>query len=106
VSVTVTGGNVKVVLGIVVALLAVGALAIVWFGGLAVGLRHNYNTRLSELGLNRRTAALYSRAVRLMKRLDQEEDLSGAMAGDVLSPETREQVKAWVSDQGKEVRRP
>jgi hypothetical protein len=102
----VTGGNVKVVLGIVVALIAVGALALVWIGGFATGLRHNYSARLQELGLSRRAAFLYSRAARIMKRLDQEEDLSGAMAGDVLSPETREQVREWMSDHRKEVRRP
>lgn len=102
----VTGGNVKVVLGIVVALIVVGAFAIVWISGWATGLRHNYSTRLQELGLSRRAAFLYSRAAQIMKRLDQDEDLSGTMAGDVLSPETREQVREWMSDHRKEVRRP
>lgn len=96
----------KVVLGIVVALLAVGGALILWLAGWATGLRHNYSTRLQELGINRRTAFLYSRAAQIMKRLDQEEDLSGAMAGDVLSPETRQQVREWMSDHRKEVRRP
>lgn len=94
----------RVVAGIVITLLAVSVLLLVWLGGFAIGLRHNFTTRLQELGMTRRTAFLYSRAARLMKRLDQDEDMAGAMAGDMLSPDTREQVRNWVSDHEKEVR--
>lgn len=103
--VPVTGGNVKVVLlGIIIALAAAGGAILLWLGGLAVGLRHNYKARLEKLGLSHDTVVLYSRAVRILNRLDQENDLSGAMAGDVLSPETKKLVNDWLTDHRKKVR--
>lgn len=103
-AVPVTGENVKVLLWIFVGLLVAGGGVLLWLSGLAIGLRHNYTKRLQELGLDRQTVMLYSRARRLLTRLQQETDLSGAMAGDVLSPETKKLVDDWLTDHRKKVR--
>jgi hypothetical protein len=102
--VPVTGGNVKVLVLVLGILATIGATVGVWVIGTAAGLRHNYNTRLQRLGLNRQTAALYGRAARLIQRLEQAADLSGAIAGDVLSPETKKLVDDWLADYRKKDR--
>jgi hypothetical protein len=104
VAMPVTGGNMKILLWIFVGLMVAGGSILLWLGGLTVGLRHNYTKRLQEQGLDRQTVALYSRARRILTRLQQETDLSGAMAGDVLSPETKQLVEDWLTDHRKKVR--
>jgi hypothetical protein len=73
----------------------------VYLIGLTVGQSRSWSAALRDRGLHRETADLYSRAVRLIHRLDATTDLDGAMAGDVLSPETKKQVAQWMADHRK-----
>lgn len=88
----------KVTVAIIIALIAVGALVAAYFGGLAVGMRRNYRAKLHKLGLNPRSAVLYARAVKILMRLNQLTDLDGLIAGDRLSPQTKEMVDKWATD--------
>lgn len=88
----------KVAAAIAIALIAVGALAGAYFWGLAVGMRRNYTGRLRELGLNKTSATLYVRAVRILRRLDRLAEFDGAQAPDLLSPETKAEVAKWAID--------
>ena len=93
----------KVAGAILIALIAVGALVGAYVLGLTIGLQKNYDSRLQAMGLNRRSAALYVRAAKLINRFAQITDLDGVLAGDVLSPESKKQVTQWVADYRSEV---
>lgn len=93
----------KVAAAIVIALLAVGSLVVAYLIGLAVGMRRNYSNRLRDLGLNRRSAELYASAAKILNRLAQLGDLDGVLAGDVLSPETRQTVNEWLTAHRREI---
>lgn len=82
--------------------LVLATLVGVYAAGVAVGLRRNYNNKLRDLGLNRRTVALLPDAAALINRLAQTNDMSGLMAGDALSPETRAQAQTWAARYQKE----
>lgn len=63
------------------------------------------NTRdaLKAAGLTKNSAAMYRRAVRIIRRLDGLTELDGEFAADILTPETKEQVSRWVADYRKEL---
>lgn len=88
----------RVAAAIVIALIAVGALVAAFLWGLAVGLRRNYAQRLRDLGLNKRSAVLYVRAVRILNRLNKLAEFDGDQAPDLLSPETSKEVARWAAD--------
>ncbi len=88
----------KVAGAIFIALMAVGALIVVFLIGLGIGLRRSWNARLHKLGLNSRSAVLHARAIKILMRLDQLTDLDGLIAGDRLSPETKDMVAKWATD--------
>lgn len=92
------GGNVKVAVAIVIALLAVGALVGAYLWGLAVGSRRNFDARLRKLGLDRASAPLFAGAAKLILRLTQTTDMDGLFAGDQLSPATKRQATEWVAE--------
>jgi uncharacterized membrane protein len=94
---------VRVVVDIIIALFVVGTLVGAYLAGLAVGLRRNYDARLRDMGLHRQSARLYTRAVRILNRLLQVSDLDGVLAGDTLSPETRELVVDWLTEHKREL---
>lgn len=88
----------KVAAAIVIALIAVGCLAAAFAAGLAWGLRRSWRERLREFGLNKASAVLYTRAVKILLRLEQKTTLDGLAAGDRLSPDTQQQVDKWATD--------
>ncbi len=88
----------KVAGAIVVALLAVGALVAAYLTGLAVGMHRSYTSKLHKLGLNRRTATLYVRAVRILNRLHRLSEFDGDRAVDELSPEAAKEIARWAVD--------
>jgi hypothetical protein len=94
---------VRVIVDIIIGLIGLGALVGAYLAGLAVGLRRNYAARLRDLGMNPKSAELYGRAVRILNRLLQLSDLDGALAGDTLSPETKELVTHWLLDHKREI---
>ncbi len=93
----------KIAAALLLAAAAFGVLTMVCMAGWMVGMRRSYTLKLHSLGINRNTVGLYHDATRLLYRLDGTADLSGLTAGDVLSPETREQVTAWVTKHRKEI---
>ncbi len=97
------GNSMKVALATVIGLMAVGSLVGAYLLGQAVGLRRNYDNRLRDLGLHRRSAALYARAVKILNRLAALTDLDGQLAGDILSPDTKQQVSDWLTDHRREI---
>jgi hypothetical protein len=97
------GNSVKVAFAIVIGLVAVGSLVGAYLLGQAIGLRRNYNNRLRDLGLHRRSAELYARAAKILNRLAALTDLDGTLAGDILSPETKQQVSNWLTDHRREI---
>lgn len=97
------GDSVKVALAIVIGLMAVGSLVGAYLLGQSVGLRRNYDNRLRDLGLHRRSAELYARAAKILNRLAALTDLDGQLAGDILSPETKSQVSDWLTDHRREI---
>lgn len=93
----------KIILAVIVTGGVIGAIVIAWLAGTALGLRTNLDTRLQKLGLNRNSAKLYARAVKILNRLHQVGDLDGALAGDALSPETKKLVGDWLADYKEEI---
>ncbi len=85
----------KVAVAITIALCAVGALVVCYLAGVAVGRRRNYDQRLRDLGLNKRSAAQFVTAAKILNRMDKLIELDGENAADRLSPETRKQVADW-----------
>lgn len=73
-------------------------LAGAFFLGVMAAFRANLDKAMRDAGLNKSTAKLFGRAVRILNRLAQITDLDGAYAGDVLSAETKQQVTEWVGD--------
>lgn len=63
----------------------------------------NNRDALRAAGLSKNSAALYRRAARIIRRLDGITDFDGDVAADILSPETKAQVAAWVADYRKEL---
>lgn len=92
------GKSVKVAAAIVIALIAVGALICAYLTGLSIGMRRSYTGKLHKLGLNRRTATLYVRAVRILNRLHKLSEFDGDQAADQLSPETAKEIAKWAFD--------
>lgn len=86
-------------LGLLFAVVIVG----VYVCGVAVGRRASFRAHLRDMGLTRDSAKLYRSAVKILYRLAQTVDLDGAMAGDCLSDETRQQVTNWVTTHRKEI---
>lgn len=86
-------------------IVVVGAVLLggAFFLGLAAAMKANVAEALQKAGINKDTAKLYGRAVRILNRLAQITDLDGAYAGDVLSDETKKQVTEWVADYRKHI---
>ncbi len=98
------GNSVKYAfIAVVLGLAVVGALVASYLAGHTVGMRRNFDNRLRDMGLNRRSGALYSRAAKILNRLAAVTDLDGVMSGDNLSPETQRQVSAWLADHRREI---
>lgn len=93
----------KVAAAVFIALVIVGGLVGAYLIGLFVGMARNYDARLRDLGLHRKSAELYGRAVKILNRLLALSDLDGALAGDVVSPETRELVIDWLTEHKREI---
>jgi hypothetical protein len=81
-------------IAVVGTLLLVGAFGL----GMTAAVHAELGKVMREAGLNKNTAKLYGRAVKILNRLAQITDLDGAYAGDVLSDETKKQVTDWVTD--------
>ncbi len=60
--------------------------------------RLNTRDALRAAGLTRQSAAMYFRAVKIIRRLDGLTELDGEFAADILTPETKQQVTDWVAD--------
>jgi hypothetical protein len=93
----------KVVAALLLAAAGAGTLIGVYALGVAVGLRRSYTAKLRKMGITPRTVGMYRDAARLLYRLDGTSDVAGIAAGDALSPETRDQVTAWVTRHRKEI---
>jgi hypothetical protein len=81
--------------------LGVGVCGI-WIFTLAMaygaGVKHATAAALKTAGFTRDHAKLYGRSAKILNRLAALTDLDGAMAGDQLSPESRQLVTDWVRD--------
>ncbi len=84
-------GGALVGVALVVAMLSV---TITWL----VARRENTKDALRAAGLNRQSAAMYFRAVKILRRLDGLTELDGEFAADILTPESKRQVAEWVAD--------
>jgi hypothetical protein len=82
---------------------SLGLLLGVYACGWVVGSRRSWAVKLRDLELHSGSARLHSRAIKLLRRLDATTDLDGAMAGDILSPETKDMVADWVADHRREL---
>lgn len=85
-------------------LVAVG-MGLAFIVGLVLGMKVKLREALRDAGLNKDTAKLYGRASRLLNRLDQTTDLDGALAGDVLSEETKKLIGEWLADYRKQIKK-
>lgn len=69
----------------------------------SAGVKIAIDRALKKAGYTRASFALFNRAAKLLNRLAALTDLDGAMAGDQLSPETRQLVTDWVTDYKREI---
>lgn len=62
------------------------------------GVKQAAAAALKKAGFTRDHAKLYGRSAKILNRLAALTDLDGAMAGDQLSPESKQLVTDWVRD--------
>lgn len=93
----------KILLGMVAALIAVGACVVAYLMGLATASTVRLRAEMRKLGFTHETAKLFVRARKILVRLADINDLDGQAAEDYLSPETRQVITTWISDYRREV---
>lgn len=88
-----------VAIGVCVCGLWIGTLVMAYGAGARAAAR----IKMREYGIHKSMQPLYRRAVKILNRLAALTDLDGTMAGDQLSPETRQLVTEWVNDYKREI---
>lgn len=91
-----------IVYGTLIALAVTAVLTAVYLAGRSAGRRYSYRRELDRAGIDRGAARRYVSAARLLERLAADRDVTGLIAGDVLSEETQQMVTSWVAEHRKE----
>lgn len=87
----------KVALAIVIAAIVIAAVVVIFLAGSAWGWHKARRSRMRRLGTD------YEEAAQLIRRLAGQDDINGVLAGDVISPATRQQCVKWVNRWDKEI---
>lgn len=93
----------KYLLYVVIGIAVCSGWALTLAAAFSAGASSAAKLKMREFGIHRNMLPLYRRAVKLLNRLAALTDLDGAMAGDQLSPETRQLVTEWVTDYKREI---
>jgi hypothetical protein len=90
---------VKPIAVVLIMIAVLSAAAGLYLAALAHALHRTRAAQIAKLGFGRESARLYRQAAALLNQLEaSSSDLDALMTGDILSPETRKKVTAWVAD--------
>lgn len=85
-------------MGLALGLLLSCLLVAAFIGGITIGARGITTTELRRMGISQDTVKQYHRAARLLTRIVRVTDLDGPGGADLVSPETRSLIDAWLAD--------
>lgn len=91
--------------GILIGSVLVAVVAFIAWGSYLAGRYLGLTDDLRALGLTRRSSKLYKRAMDMLGRLVSLSDLDGITAGDIISPQTRQEIDELLTEYRKELHR-
>jgi hypothetical protein len=77
---------------------AVASCVTCFVAGRVTGASTVLNKAQERAGMTRDAMRLYTRAAKILRRLDGVTELDGDFAADILSPESKKQVSEWLAD--------